>query len=266
MPIVTLTTDWGTKDHYVASVKGYLLKQIPSATIIDITHEIPAFDINQCSFVLKNCYKNFPEGTIHLIGVNSDASTQTPHTLVEYEKQYFIGADNGIFSLMFPEKPTRIIELEIMQETNKFTFSTKDVFIKAAQHICEGNAIVTLGFEKDNINQRMGFAPAIEKDKDGQLHIVGKVIYLDRYENALINISEELFNQYVGKKEFSISFNSFTNVIDTISESYSDVPASEMCALFDSNGMLEIAINQGNAGSLLGLKLDTRVRLSVINL
>lgn len=266
MPIITLTTDWGTKDHYLASVKGFIHKQIPGATIIDITHEIPPFDIYQTSFVLKSCISNFPEGTIHLIGVNSDASIESPHTLVEYKNQYFIGSDNGIFSLIFSEEPRRVVELEIYQDSDKYTFSTRDVFIKAAQHIAQGKDIELLGIKKEGIKQLMSFEPVIEKDSYGNTSLVGKVIYLDRYENAIININEALFKKYVGGKKFTLSFNSFNNAVKEISNSYSDVPISEILALFDSNGWLEIAINQGNAGSLLALHLDSRVRLTITNL
>jgi S-adenosylmethionine hydrolase len=263
MSIITLTTDWGRRDHYLASVKGNLLKLIPDITIVDITHEISTFDIYQTSFILKSCFLDFPEGSIHIIGVNSDASIEEPHTLVKYKGHFFIGADNGVFSLMFDEEPEKIIELEIIQQTDKYTFSTKDVFVHAAQFIHEGKDINELGFVKAELNKRMSFEPVIESNSDGSLTIIGKVIHLDRYENAITNINEELFLKYIKGREFSISFNSFTEAIQNISKSYSDVPVSEMLAIFNSVGLLEIAINQGNAASLLGLKIDSRIRLII---
>ena len=262
MAIITLTTDWGIKDHYLASVKGSILKAIPNANIIDISNQIDAFDTYQASYILKSAFKNFPDQTIHIIGVNSDASTVQPHLTVKCCNQYFIGSDNGIFSMMFGNAPMEIVEMEIIQDNDKYTFSTKDVFIKAAKHIAEGGDFTELGHIRDSIRKAMIFAPVIEMDSD-TITIIGKVIYVDRYENAITNISSELFDEYVDQKSFNINFNSFDDITE-ISKSYLDVPAGEICALFDSNNLLEISMNQGNAKSLLGLAVDTRVRVNII--
>ncbi len=262
MAIITLTTDWGIKDHYLASVKGSLLKHIENIQIIDITHDVLPFDIYQASFIFKNSYKNFPDGTIHIIGVNSDASIESPHIAIKHENQYFIGADNGVFSLIFGMQDLEIAEIDIFQESDNFTFSTKDVFVKAAQIIDKDKSLAKLGPKRDSINRMMSFEPVVEMD-DENIAIIGKVIYVDRYENAITNISEDLFYSYAKNKRFDITFNSYTEELTTISKSYLDVPPSEMCAIFDSNGLLEISINQGNAGSLLGLKLDSRIRINI---
>jgi len=262
MAIVTLTTDWGTKDHYLGSVKGMLLKHIPDVNIVDISHDITPFNINQAAYVLKSCFRDFPDGTIHLLGVNSDASPDFPHVAIKAHNQYFIGADNGLFSLIFDEKPDKIIALEIIQDTEKYTFSTKDVFIKACQMIIDGTPIEKLGFERSDLTKMMSFKPIVENDSDGQTSIIGKVIYIDNYENAISNISKAMFEEHVQNRIFHISFNSFKNAITQISDSYSDVAVSEACALFDSNDLLEISVNQGNAGGLLGLKQDTKIRIT----
>lgn len=262
MAIITLTTDWGTKDHYLASVKGSLLKNITGTQIIDISHEILPFDIYQASFIFKNSYKNFPDNTIHILGINSDASIEQPHICIRHNNQYFIGSDNGVFSLIFGAQPDEIVEIDIIQDSDRYTFSTKDVFVKAAKHIAEGGKLSELGNIRDSINKLMSFEPVIEMD-ESTISIIGKVIYLDRYENAITNISEALFYEYAKNKNFDITFNSFSDELISISKSYLDVPPSEMCALFDSNSMLEISINQGNAGSLLGLKVDSRIRINI---
>ncbi len=105
MSIITLTTDWGIKDYYLASLKGAILKQIPDVNIIDISHDITPFDLNEASYILRNSWKDFPEDTIHLIGISSEASPDQPHLLIKEKGQYFIGADNGIFCLLFDETP-----------------------------------------------------------------------------------------------------------------------------------------------------------------
>jgi S-adenosylmethionine hydrolase len=255
MAIITLTTDWGLKDHYSGAVKGALLSLIPDITIVDITHEIPTFDIEPASFVIRNCYQNFPKGTIHIIGINTEASIETPHIIALYNGHYFIGADNGIFSLIFREKPEKIIELNITQDSDYFTFSTRDVFIKAACLILKGEKLETLGFEKTTLNELIQLKPVLENNA-----IKGNVIYIDSYENVITNISEELFREIGKGKRFTISSRSGCQ-IDKISHAYKDVDPGEKLALFGSSGYLEIAINMGNASSLLGLKMKDSVRI-----
>ncbi len=164
--------------------------------------------------------------------------------------------------MIFGNKVTEVVELEIIQDNDKYTFSSKDVFIKAAKHIIDGNEFNKLGNIRDSFRQSMTFAPVIEMDNN-TITIIGKVIYVDRYENAITNISEELFNEYAKNKKFSINFQSADDITE-ISKSYLDVPAGEICVLFDSNNLLEISMNQGNAKSLLSLSVDTRVRINII--
>ncbi len=258
MAIITLTSDWGTKDHYLGAVKGAILSLLPDANIVDITHSIPAFDLNQAAFIIRNFYRNFPKGSIHILSVNTDASIETPHTLVIHDGHYFIGADNGLFSLIFDEEPGQVIELDVMQDSDYFTFSTRDVFVKVACHIALGKPISELGRPKKSLLKKMSFVPVI----DGNL-IKGKVIYIDNYENVFVNIDENLFRSMTKGKKFAILFRSASYRITEISRSYKDVVEGEMLALFSTTGQLEIAINQGKASSLLGLKIDQPVMVEI---
>jgi len=254
MPIITLTSDWGLKDPYLAAVKGTIYSQIPEALVVDISHQISSFDLNQAAFIFRNSWRNFPEGTVHIIGVNTEAAIETPHTIIFYQGHYFIGADNGIFSLIFDDKPERIIELDIIQDSDYFTFPSRDVFVKVACHIASGKPIGELGHPKAGIIQRMAFKPVIQDDL-----IRGKVIYIDNYENVFVNITEKLFTSIVKNRKFAITFRSPNYRITTISKSYKDVNPGEMLALFSTSGYLEIAICQSKASSLLGLKMDQMV-------
>ncbi len=256
MPVISITSDWGLKDHYLAAVKGSILTHLPDADIIDISHDIPSFDLSQTSFVIRNSYKYFPKGSIHIIGVKSDASIKTPHTAVLFDGHYFLGADNGIFSLIFDKEPEKIVEIDIIQDSDSFTFSTRDVFVMAAAHLAKGGKIEELGNVKESLMQKMSFAPVLEKNA-----IKGKVIYIDAYENVISNITESVFRDTVGKKAFSIVFRTPGYTISSISKSYDDVPEGEMLALFSSGSHLEIAINLGKASSLLGLRIDDIVRI-----
>lgn len=246
MGVITLTSDWGLKDYYLSSVKGMIYQHYPEARIVDISHEIQPFNINEAAYILQNAYKSFPDGTVHLIGLNSEESIDSPHVAALFDKQYFIGTDNGIFSLIFEGQAEKAVVLDIMQETEKFTFSERDRFVKAAVHLAKGGKIEELGNEKEKLIEKFSFKPVVSENM-----IRGMVLHVDNYENLVTNINEELFRKVVTHKTFEISFRSYT--VKTIRKAYSDVRPGEIVALFASNGLLEIAINKANASSLLGI-------------
>jgi S-adenosyl-L-methionine hydrolase (adenosine-forming) len=254
MPIITLTSDWGLKDHYLATMKGSLLSRLPGVNIVDISHEIPRYNIFQAAFVLKNCYKNFPDGTIHIIAINGEASVKTPHTLVVIDKQYFIAADTGIFSLIFDSAPEAIYEITTHQESDVFSFPARDVFIKVACHIANGGKLAEVATSKKEYNKLNVFKPVLTDNE-----IRGVVIYVDSYENVLTNITEEVFKQVGKGRKFSVVFRG--EELDKIHTAYSDVPQGEILAIFGATGFLEIAINKGNAAGLLGLDINETVRI-----
>lgn len=256
MIIITLTTDWGHGNHYAGAVKGTLLKLIPGATIVDISHEIAAYDIMQASFVIKNMYPHFPEGSIHLVGINSEAGIETPHIAIKHGGHYFVGADNGIFSLLFDNQPEEAVELDIHQDSDYFTFSTRDVFSRVASLIAMGKPLQSLGNPHKSLNHKIAFKPVVYPER-----IVGKVIFIDSYENVFVNIDKELFRSVGKNRPFFINFRSVGNSITHIHEAYADVVSGERLAVFGSTGYLEIAINQGKASSLLGLNINDTVSI-----
>jgi S-adenosylmethionine hydrolase len=254
LPIITLTSDWGLKDHYLAVIKATILKRLPGVAIVDISHQISPFNLKEASYIVRNSFRSFPEGTIHIIGVNTEETLNFPHTAVFADGHYFIGTDNGIFSLIFDKKPEKMIEITIPQDSDLFTFSTRDRFVKAAVHIAEGKPIEELGPQRTKWSEQSLFQPAISDNV-----IKGIVIYIDNYENVITNITEEVFKKVRKGRKFVIAFRG--EQLDQISKAYMDVPVSEIVALFGSTGYLEIAINQGNASSLLGLYLNDPVRI-----
>ncbi len=257
--IVTLTTDWGYKDYYVASVKGKLLSLVKEEIIIiDITHQIPAMRIFDAGFVLKNCIEFFPPGTIHIIGVCSEASPKTPHVLVEHNKCFYVSADNGIFSVLFDNKiPDNVYEINVYQDSEFFTFPTRDVFVKVAASIINGDPLEKIGLKVNNINSYLGyFTPA-----DTHNSISGVIIYIDSFGNLITNITKEKFKEIVKNKKFVIIFAHYE--IDKISDSYQDVPYGEIVAVFNTSGLLEIAQNAGNAATTFGLKFNDMIKIIV---
>jgi len=254
MPIITLTTDWGLKDHYAAAVKGKLYSQLPDLKIVDISHQVAPFSIEQAAFVFKNCYQNFPEGTIHILGVSTEESEKSPHTALFHNGHYFIGADSGIFSMIFDDQPEKIVELNIPQDSDSFTFSSHNRFVNAAVHLASGKPLEELGDLREKINLKLQFKPAINKDT-----IKGMVIYIDAYENLVTNITQDLFKSVGKGRKYHVLLRG--EKINKVYQSYNDVPIGEIVVIFGSNAHLEVAINHGNASSLLGISLNDSIMI-----
>jgi len=254
MAIITLTSDWGTKDHYTAAVKCAILSRDPAITIVDISHTIGNFNLTETAFVLRNAFHHFPEGTIHIIAVNTEASVKHVHAVALYKGHYFIGADNGIFSLIFDEKPEKMIEISIPQDSDYFTFSSRDVFVKVACMIASGASIESTGSPMNDYNRLVAFKPVYEENI-----IRGVVTYIDSFDNCITNITEAAFKEIGKGRRFTVYFR--TDETDEIKKAYSDVPPGEIVTLFGTTGYLEVAINQGCASGLLGLQIADSVRI-----
>jgi len=253
MPIITLTTDWNNDDFYIASVKGAIHSYCSNAIIVDITHKIKTFNIFHAAFILKNSYKLFPEGTIHIIGVNTDGNSEQAFLATEYDGHFFIGTDNGIFSLLFDSAPTKIVAIENLISTS---FAVIEVFIKVASELINGTDIESLGTKTEQFVRRTPLLATIEEST-----IIGSIVYIDSYQNAITNISKEIFEQVGKNRQFKIYVQSNGNVISKINKKYGETSPGELLALFNSINLLEIAIFNGNAAELLGLDTNSTVRI-----
>ena len=258
MAIITLTTDLGYKDSYLASVKATILNEIEDINIIDISNSIEPFNIQQAAFVLKNCISDFPNGTVHIIGVDDELSLENEHLAVYANNQFFLAADNGIFSLLFDTiQPDMIVELNLSQKSDSLTFATKNVLVTAACHIARGGTLEIIGKQiKDFRVKRSELKPVLEKDT-----IRGTVIYIDNYGNAVTNITKEFFNKSRKSRDFVILFGRENEKITRICSNYNEVPIPDKLALFGNNNLLHIAINQGRASNLLGLQFHDIIRI-----
>jgi len=252
MAIITLTSDWGQADYYVAAVKGALYTAIPDATVVDITHNIEPWDIASAAFIIKNCYKNFPKGTIHIIAVETEESSDKPHIALKADGHYFIGTDNDIFSLILGDTPYEAVTIEVIQDSDYFTFTTRDRFVKVAAMIAEGHTFSEIGKPYPQIRKCVTFQPTIVGSS-----IHGIVTFVDSYENLVTNITKELFDKVRNGRSFEIRIGKY--VIEEICHSYTEVAIPDIVALFGTHGFLEIAMNHGKAASLLGLSRDSSV-------
>lgn len=265
MNIVTLISDLGTKDYYLAAVKAAALKAIPDLQWVDISHQIPPFDMGKAAFVMKNVWKDFPKGTVHIVGVETDWGLDTPYVIVEKDGHFFIGTDNGFFALLFNGEPADAVYRLNMKGDENLCFPTKTIFIPVAAHIFSDTDMADIADLKDSYNNRTWITPVVESD-----NIRGTAIYIDAYGNVVTNITRALFDEVVGKRDFKIIARRGDSDLKTISRTYGEVPMGEKVALFTSGGYLEIAINRGVEGSgggasdLLGIKENDIVRIEIL--
>ncbi|MBI3503028.1 MAG: SAM-dependent chlorinase/fluorinase [Bacteroidetes bacterium] len=257
MPIITLTTDLGLTDYYVGALKGAILSQMPEVAIVDITHNVPAFDIRHGAYVLKQAYPNFPAGTVHIIGINAEASANQNHLAILCDGHYFIGTDNGIFSLLFEKVPDKIYDLSnIRQETDIMIFPLKDIFVKAACHLARGGTPEVLGIAQENFKKVNTIRPVFT---DNVLH--GTVMYVDSYGNAVANITKQFFNDTIRGKKFTLEFQG--EEIAEISQRYNEVSSGGILALFNSAGYLEIAQSRGGISGLYNLTVGSPITIRI---
>ena len=254
MAIITLTTDLGLKDYYVGAVKGFIYGQLPAVTIVDISHQNAVFNIAEAAYIIKNSYSNFPKETIHIVGVGTEESALTPHVCVLYDGHYFIGADNGMFALIFERKPEKIIELTLPSENGNHLFPTRDCFAKAACHIARGGTLEIIGKPKLQLNEGVFLRPALFGNV-----LRGSVIYIDAFDNAVTNITLGIVKEVGKGRPFMLDLGKFK--IDQLSKAYSDVPEADILALFNSAGYLEIAMNRGSASQMLNLQTGDTISI-----
>ena len=258
MAIITLTTDLGITDSYLASVKGAIYSQLKEVKVIDISNHIEPFNIQQAAYILRNCFKDFPSGTIHIISVDDELSITNEHLAIKAQEHYFIGADNGFFSLLFNKtKPEKIIKLTISLTSNCMTFAAKNIFAPAACHLARGGTMEIIGTTINDFEvKKMELKAVLQPDI-----IRGSVVYIDTYGNAITNISKNEFEQVKKGRSFRILFGREDEMITVLSRKYMDVTTAEKLALFGENNQLQIAINKGEASKLLGLRLHEIIRI-----
>ena len=274
MSIVTLTTDMGEKDYYVASVKGRILTLCPQAQIVDVTHLVSPFKIAQAAYLLKHCMGEFPMNTVHIIGVDGEPLVHFTQpeksvypTVLKYKGQYFVGADNGVFSLILEnDEPEGIWRLDdVLSRPALMNFPTKNIFAPAACNILNGKSIEDFATPVDSLKKAISLSPVI----DGHV-LRGVVVYIDHYGNAITNISRSDFERIGKDVPFTIYFRRKEYYIDKISGGYNEVAEGEKVAIFNDSGHLEIAINKGTpdngggANSLLGLRENDIVRVEFL--
>ncbi|MEY2918136.1 MAG: hypothetical protein RIS73_1850 [Bacteroidota bacterium] len=248
MSLLTLTSDIGQQDFLVAAVKGQLLQSNAAFNIIDITHHLSPFNYPQAAYVCRNAIKNFPAGCFHLVLVNL-FDEKPEHMLLAEHNGHFIGcADNGLLTMILEEVPQKVVALVLDKTQQKNTLYCTTIFANAFMQLIAGKAIEEIGDTAVSIQVKNPLKPML-----GNNWIEGQIIFIDNFENVIVNITKEEFEEQRKGRSFKIVFKR-DEVIDKVSETYADVTEGEKLALFNSAGYLEIAINKGNAAGLFGLQ------------
>ena len=265
MSVITLITDFGTKDHYVGSVKGALYSELNDLRIVDISHSISPFNIIEAAYIIENSYKNFPIGSIHIIGVDSEKTPEQNHLVIKLDGHYFICADNGILSLLTTKiKAEKIININVHNELPS-TFSVLDIFVKIAAHIYRGGSIDLVGSKIEKLKELYNINPILNEKTN---EIIGNVIYVDNYENVVTNITKKIFQDFGKSRKFEINARNykFKQIVKSYSEAIrfdinkeSRKEIGKKIALFNKSNYLELSIyksnplSSGGASSLFGL-------------
>jgi len=256
MPIVTLTTDWGNRDYYLASFKGMLATLCPEARVIDISNEVNHFDILQASFILKNCYEKFPSGTIHFVGVRGNETRQKSngYLLLECNNHFFIGYDNGIFSLALDQAEKRIFLTGI--NTGAPYNEIIERIIEIISFLARGETPDSFCKQTDELISVINSMPSFDQEA-----IRGSIIYIDSFQNIISNIPKELFTEMAGTRSFSIIVRNHVCKFKKVYTHYADAETGEPVCLFNEKGLLELALNGANAAGLLGVKVLDNIRV-----
>ncbi len=251
--MLTLITDWQNQDHYLAVLKARFLSEQPDLNIISLSHNILKFNKLEAALILRNVLDYFPENTIHLISVASVVDAEHKPIIVKAAGQYFISADNGILHYALNDFPNEFYSLNEFSETS---FPALTIFAPIALHLLQKKSLNLIAKKTINYQHLTPFLPFYD-----EYQITGQVLYIDSFGNAITNISKALFDEISAGREFAILPGTGYYKIRQIFAGYWHVEGGEMLALFNSQNLLELAINQGNITELINLEINSTIKI-----
>lgn len=254
MAIVTLLTDSGKSDHYAAAIKAAILSINPGIKIVDISHQVAPCDIAHGAFLLKAIFRDFPKGTVHLVGVDSVGNQGDPFIALKLEDHFFVGVDNGLFGLISTKAHQSLVELNSINPVES-TFPEKDILAPVAAKLASEVAITTLG------KPMTSFKKMTDRHvKATRRQIAGHVIRVDGYGNLVTNVPKTDFDILSKGKNFTVQFGG--EKFRRIHTNYNQAEQGDCFLIFNSLGLLEIGIYKGNANELLGLDYDSPINIT----
>ena len=259
-PIITLTTDFGLKDPYVAEMKAVILSLSPNVAIIDISHQIEKFNTRMGAYVLASAVPYFPKGTIHVAVVDPGVGTERQPILIQTEDGYLFGPDNGVLALTVRntagrKRVRKIVNKKLMMSSVSNTFHGRDIFAPAAAHLANGVSPERFGPETSQI-----VTPEFAKIVRRKGMLIGEVIYIDDFGNIVTSFGKEEIVFMESKRTIDLKLRN-NRLRLKFCKAYSEVDLKEPLALFGSHNFLEISINQGNAAEVFKVKSGDKIAL-----
>ncbi len=255
-PLITLTTDFGTRDHFVGTMKGVILGIAPRARIVDISHEIAPFEIAEGAFTIAQAWRYFPKKTIHVVVVDPGVGSTRRPLLAEADGQYFIAPDNGVLSMIGGLKVRHIANERYSRPPVSSTFHGRDIFAPAAAHLAAGVPAARFGKRIEDHLRLTFHLP----NRTGKHVWTGAVLKVDRFGNLITNLHIDEFPE-VRKRPFDLNVG--LEKISRLALTFSECGVGELCVIIGSSGYLEVAANQGSAAKTLGCAAGSPVELVV---
>ncbi len=255
MPVITLISDTGASGYYAAVIKASILSGLPTASIVDITHNIEPFNILDAAFVLRNAYRSFAPGTVHLVAVDAPAGGEKHFVALSSGGHYFVGIDNGVFSLALAGMEVKAVEISSSPVDRGGLFPAAGILAKAASRLAAGEPPEAIGKEFAALKRLEALQPTYNSDQ-----ITTQIVYTDSYGNCFCNLDKSLFLEVAAGRRFLIDIKGYT--IETISDNYDQVQSGDLLAIFSDSGLLKIAQSYGNIAQILGLKKDDRIMIT----
>jgi S-adenosyl-L-methionine hydrolase (adenosine-forming) len=248
MNLVTLLTDFGTSDSYVAEVKAALLRAAPAATLVDVTHSVPPGDVRAGAYLLGRIWHRFPSGTVHLAVVDPGVGTDRAALAIAAHGHFFVGPDNGLFTPVLRDAEVQVVALPTPEAASP-TFHGRDIFAPAAAAIGAGAPLTQVGEPFTGIPQRLVSSEPHHEGKS----VVGQVVYVDRFGTLITNLTPDLVPPYAVIEVEGLE-------VGPLRRTFGDVPTGGLVAYLGSGGQVEIAVRDGSAARRLGIGVGGRLR------
>jgi S-adenosylmethionine hydrolase len=248
MSLITLLTDFGTADSYVAEVKGVLLSRVPDTALVDVSHSVPPGDIRAAAYLLGRVWHRFPPGTIHFAVVDPGVGTERAALALRAQGHYFVGPDNGLFTFVLRDAEVQIVSLPTPDGASA-SFHGRDLFAPAAAALAAGATLAILGEPFVAMPARLVYAEPHYEGKS----VVGQVVYVDRFGTLVTNLTPALVPPYATVEVEGLE-------IGALRRTFGDVPTGGLVAYLGSGGQVEIAVRDGSATRRLGMGVGGRVR------
>ncbi len=246
MPILTLTTDIGQRDYLTGAIKGQFLSLLPTWNIADITHYLSQTNFPQAAYTCNNAFKYYPAGSFHLVIVNMFDTPVKYLLIAKYRDQFIICPDNGLLTMITGNKPWEMVAMQLDKQNTLLEIT--QLVAEKVTAIAETGNLLSGGEPIEDIEEKYPLRATL-----GPNWMEGQILFIDNFENVVINITKEEFSQQRNGRNFKIVFKR-NEVIESISDNYTSVSESEKLAWFNSAGYLEIALRNGNMAGLFGLQ------------